>query len=487
MSGELYIGGTWRSGGGEAFESLNPATQLSIWQGNAANTQDVDSAINAARAAFPAWSALPLDKRIAYVERFKNLLAERVDIFATYIAEDTGKMLWDARGEVQAMIGKAAISAEAYNARTGNHNKPQAGIILGLRHRPHGVVAVFGPYNFPGHLPNGHIMPALIAGNTVVFKPSEQTPLVAEEMVKLWHELGLPAGVINLVQGARETGISLAAHEGIDGLFFTGSAEVGAALHRQFAGRPDKMLALEMGGNNPLVFEGAANIEAASLIALQSAFLSTGQRCTCARRLIVPHGKNGDTFIDAVIALAGRIIVSSYKDTPAGYMGPLISNREAERLLMAQDGLIAGGASALLPMKRITKGLPFVTAGILDVTNAVREDKEYFGPLLQITRVRDFSEAMREANNTRFGLSAGLISDSAEVYAQFIGGIRAGIVSWNRPTNGASSAAPFGGIGVSGNHRPSAYYAADYCAYPVASMESAELVLPETPQVGIRP
>jgi succinylglutamic semialdehyde dehydrogenase len=483
MSAGLFIGGTWRQGRGAALVSRNPATSAPIWESAGADARDVEDAVASARAAFAAWAECEVEERLAAVHRFKSLLQEEADAFTALICEDTGKIGWDARGEVQAMIGKADISAQAYDTRTGVSVSEAGGVRTVLRHRAHGVMAVFGPYNFPGHLPNGHIIPALIAGNTVVFKPSEQTPLVAEAYVKLWEKARLPSGVLNLVQGARETGVALAAHEGIDGVLFTGSAEVGALLHRQFAGRPEKMLALEMGGNNPLIVWDAADAEAAASIIVQSAFLTSGQRCTCARRLIV---QKGSAAIDAAVALAKRVTVGVYTDTQEPYMGPLIGNGEAEKLLAAQEALIDGGAKSLLRMERLRDGLPFVSPAILDVTGMrAREDREYFGPLLQVIQVADFNAALREANATRFGLSAGLISDDAVLYERFIRRIRAGIVNRNRPTNGASSALPFGGIGASGNHRPSAFYAADYCAFPVAAQEQDRPVA--IPLPGIRP
>lgn len=487
MTKGAYIGGGWQAGRGESFTSYNPATLAPVWKGKAADGAQVSEAVRAAREAFAPWAALPAEKRIAIVEAFKAELEANADAFARLIAEETGKLLWDAKGEVAAMAGKAAISVKAYHERTGAKESEQGGVKLILRHRPHGVLAVFGPYNFPGHLPNGHIMPALIAGNTVVFKPSEQTPLVAERIVELWHEVGLPAGVLNLVPGARDTGAALAAEGDIDGLLFTGSAEVGAILHRQFAGHPEKILALEMGGNNALIVHEAADHTAAALIALQSAYLSSGQRCTCARRLIVPRGEAGDLFLARLAQLASSVVVGAYTDTPEPFMGPLISLKESERLMAAQEMLIHKGATALVPMRQPKQGYPFVTPGLLDVTAvANRDDREFFGPLLQVIRVADFAAAIAEANNTKFGLSAGLVSDSAELYQRFVNEIRAGIVNFNRPTNGASSAMPFGGTGVSGNHRPSAYYAADYCAFPVASMEAGTVAMPEKPLPGVK-
>ena len=229
------------------------------------------------------------------------------------------------------MVGKIDLSAKAYEERTGVVAKPApAGSEAWLRHRPHGVVAVFGPYNFPGHLPNGHIVPALLAGNTVVFKPSELTPMVAELTIKCWLAAGLPAGVINLVQGAKETGIALANHQDIDGLFFTGSSATGNLLHQQYAGRPDKILALEMGGNNPLVVGDVADRRAAIHEIVQSAYISAGQRCTCARRLYLPADEQGDALLADLTSAVSKIRVGAYDAQPQPFMGALISPQAAQ-------------------------------------------------------------------------------------------------------------------------------------------------------------
>lgn len=484
---ELFIDGQWCAAGGPAFASRNPGTGETVWSGNAASAEDVDRAVSAARRAFVEWSQTPFETRCEIVKRFAALVTERKEPLAQAIGRETGKPLWEARTEAASMAAKVAISITAYGERTGEKRSEMADGVAVLRHRPHGVVAVFGPYNFPGHLPNGHIVPALIAGNAVVFKPSELAPDVARATVEIWHEAGLPAGVINLVQGERETGIALANHRQIDGLFFTGSSDTGTLLHRQFGGRPEIVLALEMGGNNPLVVAPVEDIDAAVHHAIQSAFLSAGQRCTCARRLLVPTGAFGDRFIERFVEVSSRIAVGEYNAEPQPFMGAVISARAAAKLIEAQTHLLERGAKALLRMEQRDPALGFVTPGILDVTNvADLPDEEHFGPLAQIIRYAGFDDAIAQANNTAYGLSAGLLADDAALWQRFSREIRAGIVNWNRPTNGASSGAPFGGPGRSGNHRPSAFYAADYCAWPMASVESAQLTMPASVSPGLQ-
>jgi succinylglutamic semialdehyde dehydrogenase len=485
-----FIGGAWLPGSGAPLATVDPSTGRRTWTFGASTPEDVDQAVRAARAAFEAWALAPLEARIAVCRRMRDLLKENTEELAAIIAEEVGMPLWEARTEVTTMANKVDISVASHAARTG---EASAKVLEGnavLRHRPHGVFAVFGPYNFPGHLPNGHIVPALIAGNTVVFKPSEYAPRTAVRTVQLWEQAGLPQGVLNLVNGGRATGVALSQHPDVDGILFTGSSQTGVALHKQFGGQPGKMLALEMGGNNPLVVwdvqEDEKMRDAAVHHAVMSAFISAGQRCTCARRLIVQDTPQGQAFIDRLVEVAGKLAVGPSNADPQPFMGPVVSAAVAQRLVQAQEMMEAQGGKVLLRMRQLDPNAGFVTAGIVDVTEAKGiPDEEWFGPLLQVIRVADFDQAIAAANATAFGLAAALLSPSEHLWKRFAIKARAGVVNWNRPTTGAASSAPFGGVGKSGNHRPSAYYAADYCAYPVATMESARCELPTKPTPGI--
>ena len=482
----LFINGTWQQGHGAEFSKTDPVDNQPLWQANAADGSDVAAACEAARAAFPAWARTPFEQREQLVKRFAALLEEHKAHLAATISRETSKPRWETLTEVQAMIGKVAISLQAYQARTGVSQTAMADGASVLRHRPHGVLAVFGPYNFPGHLPNGHIVPALLAGNTVVFKPSELTPQTAEETLKLWQQAGLPGGVINMVQGGRETGEALAASTDIDGLLFTGSAGTGYHLHRQLAGQPEKILALEMGGNNALIVDQIEDRDAVVNLAIQSAFISAGQRCTCSRRILVKHGSEGDAFIERLVQVASALRIGRWDAEPQPFMGGVISSAAAEKMLAAQHHLLSLGGKALLTMQRLESGSALLSPGIIDVTGVQNvPDEEYFGPLTTIILYNDFDEAVRIANQTRYGLSVGLVSPQRERFDHLLLEARAGIVNWNKPLTGASSAAPFGGVGASGNHRPSAYYAADYCAWPMASLESESLTLPASLSPGL--
>lgn len=482
----LFYNNRWQTGHGQPFDSKNPVTGKTIWSGQAAILEDIDHAIDAARKASPSWFQTSLEDRIAYLKAYESLLNKQKSTLAEAISIETGKALWESKTEVASMAAKIDISIQAYKDRCPELAKDLPNARSITRHHPHGVLAIFGPYNFPGHLPNGHLIPALLAGNTVIFKPSELTPLVAELMTQLWESAGLPKGVFGLIQGGPLTGHTLANHSGIDGLLFTGSWKTGHMLGELFAKNPGKILALEMGGNNPLVVSQVEDLQAAAYMTVLSAYMTAGQRCTCARRLIVPKGRQGDAFIDTLKDMILRIRTGAYTDKPEPFMGSVITPQAAAQLLRIQESWEQNGGYPIVEMKLLQEGTGLLSPGLIDVTAvSAREDEEWFGPLLQLIRVSDFTAALDEANATTYGLSAGLLSDSREEYDRFYSQIRAGIINWNTPLTGASSGAPFGGIGRSGNFRPSAYYAADYCAFPVASMETSDLKMPEKRVEGI--
>jgi succinylglutamic semialdehyde dehydrogenase len=454
----------------ETLVSTEPATGAEIWSGAIG---DPAAEVAAARAAWPEWAAHSIAFRIEALRRFANEVRAREQDFADLISRETGKPYWEARTEVAAVINKVEISATAYMERTPMRKLEAAlGNKVAVRHKPHGVLAVLGPYNFPAHLPNGHIVPALIAGNTIVFKPSEKTPASGAMLVECFHAAGIPEGAVRLLIGGPDEGRALAGQDGIDGLLFTGSARAGMSLHKQFADMPHKMLALELGGNNPLVVWQARDVEAAAIIAVQSAYLSAGQRCTAARRLIVEDGQEED-LVDAISKLIDRLVVDHPHADPQPFMGPVIDLAAADLLQSQWVELMMKGGKPIRRLDRPFEERPYLTPALIDVTDARdRPDEELFGPVLQMIRVKDFDAAIDEANDTRFGLAASLVGGSPALYDKFWANVRAGVINWNKPTNGAPSHAPFGGIGLSGNHRPSAFYAADYCAYPVTSSEA---------------
>ena len=286
------------------FAAHDPATGETIWRGPAAVGDQIDRAVAAARGAFETWATRSLSDRIGYLESFaKAVESRRVDLVEA-ICRSTGKPRWESATEVDSVIGKVALTIQAFRERRADSSKTAGETTSATRYKPHGVLAVFGPFNFPAHLPNGHILPALLAGNCVIFKPSEQTPLVGEIYADIFKSCNLPLGVFAVVQGGRDTGAMLANHRDIDGLLFTGSFEAGVSLNRAVVENPGKIVALEMGGNNPLVVAGVSDVRAAAYWTIQSAFITAGQRCSCARRLIVVEG--AEPFLDQLIDMSSR-------------------------------------------------------------------------------------------------------------------------------------------------------------------------------------
>lgn len=486
LENKLFIGGQWVEGEGEKVVSTCPVDEAVVWQGNSASDGQVSAAYESARNAFGPWWDRTPEQRIEIAEKFRDIVRENAEELSELIARETGKPLWETKTEAGAVAAKVDLSIDAFRTRRDTTSFELNGMNAVTRYKPHGVCAVLGPFNFPAHLPNGHIVPALITGNTIVFKPSEVTPAVGAWMVKNWQEAGLPDGVLNLVHGSRPVGEAIAGHTELDGLFFTGSSNAGKALHQAFAPYPQKILALEMGGNNPLIVHEAGDLKAAAYLTILSGFMTAGQRCTCARRLILVDNKESEKFVETLVEMMKGVSFGFYNDDPQPFMGTVISQPMGRRMLNAQEELVKEGGKSIVEMKLARDCDALVSPGLIDVTEvSSRSDEELFGPLLNLIRVKDFDAAIAEANNTAYGLSAGLLSSNEECYKQFIHQIRAGIVNWNRQTTGASGKLPFGGSGLSGNHRPSAYFAVDYCSFPVASLESSILELPEKPLTGI--
>lgn len=482
-----YRQGQFVAGKGVSFQSYNPVNLKVIWDGRMATSEDIEETVLSARHALNPWAMLEVKERAVYLEHFALQIKKRHNELSTLIALETGKPFWEAETEAHAVISKIAYAIQAYHERTDEKTIAQGNLKNSVRYKPHGVVVVLGAFNFPAHLSNGHIVPALLAGNTVIYKPSELTPAVGEFMVQCWHDSGLPPGVLNMVQGDAQTAKTLFTHD-IQGVYFTGSYRAGVAINQFFSSRPEVILALEMGGNNPLVIGEVKHIQAAVYNTVLSSFLTAGQRCTCARRLMIPQTSQGDDFLEALIKATQGIRIGAPHDDPAPFMGPVIRAEHAKNHLLAQEKLAQLGGVSLLKMKQFNEPSAFLSPGIMDMSSVNNPpDEELFAPFIQVYRYSDFEQALGLANQTRYGLAAGLISNNINQYKKFYSTVRAGLINWNRPTTGASSELPFGGVGYSGNHRPSAYFAADYCAYPIASIEEEELTMPTQILPGLTP
>ncbi len=475
LHGQNLIGGQWIDGDGAEFESRSPAGDELVCAGTAASSAQVEAAIAAAHQAFFSWSEATLDARLAIVRRFAELITERKEELARLISSEVGKPLWESRTEANAVIGKVSNSIDAIMKRRWTTTEQADAYVAVTRYRPHGVMLVLGPFNLPAHLPGAHIVPALLAGNTIVFKPSELAPAVGQWLAKVWQATGIPAGVLNLVHGGAAVAIQAAADDQIAGVLFTGSHQAGLSLHRSLAGQPHKVLALELGGNNPLVVHNCHDAHRAAITIIHSAYITSGQRCTCARRLIVVGKANYNILLRKLAEMLPKMRVAEPFSEPQPFMGPLIHATAAQHMLAAQTRLLAAGAEPIVEMRLSESHPALLSPGLLAVTAQMLDDKEHFGPLLVVQLADGLDQAIQLANSTQYGLSAGFLGDHVEDFHYFLHRVRAGIINWNRQTTGASGRLPFGGIGASGNHQPSGYFATDYCSYPVASLESHAL------------
>ena len=486
IAGMHYINGEWIKGSGTAFESLNPATNACIWQGHYATTAEIEAACVAAKRAKLSWSTLSIASRIKYLEAFAEQIARQLDELVTLISKETGKPHWEATTEAQAVVAKIALAIKAYHERTPELTSHRVdNITHAIRYKPHGIMAIIGPFNFPAHLANAQMIPALLAGNTIVYKPSELTPAVAGFITQAWHTIGLPKGVLNCIQGNPESAKCLI-NQDIQVVAFTGSYKAGLAIHQQLAHRPEVVLALEMGGNNALIVDEISNQTAGVYQALLSSFITAGQRCSCARRVFTPDTAFGDEFLNKLINAASQLTLGAPNDSPQPFLGPVISPVHAHMHLESYQQLLALGGIPLLQMQQQSANSGFLSPGIIDVTHITSPpDEEIFAPLMQIKRYHSFEEAIDFANQTQYGLTSGLLSDNPSHYQQFYHQIKAGIVYWNLATTGTSTLLPFGGIGHSGNGRPAGYYVADYCAYPLAGQDNSHLSMPKNILPGI--
>ncbi len=493
------IASRWKPIPGDRLVVRSPARPDRVLFSAGPTLSDVDAAVQAARAALPAWRRLPVERRVAVLTRFAALAKARQNDVADVLCDEVGKVLWEARQEAGLLANKVEITLdhgpEGGRRRVGEYEleltKTRRGRCL---FRPHGVMAVLGPFNFPVHLPNGHIVPALLMGNTVVFKPSDKAPASGQLLAALFLEaldaeqIAIP-GVVNLVHGGADVARALVAHDGVDGIAFTGSWPVGRAILEANLDRPGRIAALEMGGNNAAVVMPDGDLKQAAIEVARCAFNTAGQRCTSTRRLVV-HEAVAGRLLGAIQRAAEAMVVGDPRSATPVFYGPLITEAARRAVLDAQAGWARAGAETVLAARAIeVAGCPgghFVTPGITRVerfvtggpADAPGADVEVFGPLLRVAVVRSLDEAIEQANATAFGLAASIFTRDPAAIDRFEHEARAGCVNVNTGTAGASSKLPFGGLGLSGNHRPAGSFALDYCAYPVASMvESGDTAL----------
>jgi succinylglutamic semialdehyde dehydrogenase len=458
------------------FKNLSPADLNDHIMTVTYQLDHVDRACKAAKDSYMGWARLSIEERKIYLLKLKDLFVAHETEMAEAISRDTGKALWDATTEAKALAGKIDItlneSLKLVKEERITNALPQVDGVI--RYRSRGVMAVVGPFNFPAHLPNGHIIPALITGNTIVYKPSEQTPAVGQLYAQLIEKAQFPAGVFNMVHGEAETGRRLVAHEHVDGILFTGSYEVGLKIKQETLTHYWKILALEMGGKNATVVWDDADIDKAIYETLVGAYMSTGQRCSGTSRVIL-HDKIADQFTDRFYQAAKKLSIGHWSKNP--FMGPLINGAAVEKYIRFQEMANRENCESLMRGKALEldyKG-HYVTPSIHLVKafdpKSLYQKTEIFGPNVAIYRSSDFENALEMVNSTGYGLVMALFSKNKELYETALLKARVGLLNWNRTTNGASSRLPFGGMGKSGNDRPSAHFAIQYCTVPVASLE----------------
>ena len=470
-----YIDGQWRAIAGHEIQSKNPANPAQVvWSGTPAPAH-VDAAVGAARTALASWKQLSRHERAEHLQAFSHACKKFAEPLAQTITMEMGKTIAESRGEVKLISDKIDITLqESTLARVANFEVDAGGGRKGFcRFEPYGVMAVLGPFNFPAHLPNGHWIPSLLMGNTIVFKPSEKTPAVGQWIAAIAEAAGFPRGVFNVVQGGVETAKRLTSHADIDGVMLTGSWRAGRAVLEANLDRPGRIVALEMGGSNPAIVWQDADIRAAVLECVRSGYATTGQRCTCTRRMIV-HRSIADQFVTAFTKVASTMIIAPGNAPEPNFMGPLVDQHSVDAYFNRQTTIRNNGGRVLLEGVRMDQTGFFVTPSLIEVARFHKDsDAETFAPLVQVSVVDDVLDAIAQANATEFGLAAAVFTNQESLWRQCLQGLRAGCMNWNYGTAGASSKLPFGGVGRSGNLRPAGSFAVDSTVFPVASMEVA--------------
>ena len=451
---KLFLNGEWLdSATGETFEDINPATLEPIGLFQKATVDDVNHAVDSAEEAFDSWSRTPPPQRAKILYRAARLLEERKEELARLMTIENGKVLPEARGDVQEAIDMAYYAAGEGRRLFGETTPSELPnkFCMTVR-RPIGVVGLITPFNFPLAIPAWKIMPALVSGNTMVLKPSSDTPLLAVELIKILSHAGVPGGIINLVTGVGgEAGAALVKSRKVKAISFTGSLETGKWILSE-SGKDMKRISLELGGKNPIIVMDDAKIDLAVDGVLWGAFGTTGQRCTAASRVIVEE-KVLPEFQRKLILRAKGLKVGSGLDESVD-MGPLINGGQLAKVeRYVQIGLDQGARLALGGSRINTlPGYFFLPTIFTEVTADMRiAQEEIFGPVLSLIRAEDLEQAIEIANLVPYGLSSSIYTENIKNAFQAIEQLDAGITYVNAPTIGAEIHLPFGGVKATGN------------------------------------
>jgi succinylglutamic semialdehyde dehydrogenase len=453
-----------------ALRSVSPADLDDLVGEFPVSVQHACEAIGAAHAALPAWRRLAASERAGHLRAFAERVKARRDELAVAIARSIGKPLWEARTEVDAVVAKVDITLgpglEAIAPKELPADK------AAVRHRPVGVLVVLGPFNFPAHLPNGHFVPALATGNTVVFKPSERAPEVGEILAECMHEAGLPPGVFNVVQGDGRLAAALVEDGRVDGVCFTGSTGVGQRILEASAKYPGRMIALELGGSNAAIVTADADLRHAAREIAFSAFVTAGQRCTATSRVYVEHAALEG--LTAELERLARGLRVGYPGEPDVFLGPIIDEAARTRALARVPAFERTHEVRVAPVAVEVEGVrgAYLSPGLFvaRARTVAMTAEEFFAPLLLVQGVDGDEVAVAHANASPYGLAAGVFCATEERFERIAAELEVGICNWNRGTVGSSSRLPFGGVKASGNHRPAGLASTLYCVDAVAQI-----------------
>lgn len=455
-------------------------TTLKLWEAGVFYDH-IEATIESAQKGFDVWRKLTMDQRVVYLKKYQEVVRARKDEIAMALALEVGKPLWEAKTEAAALDAKVSVtitdSMERIKLKTIKDVMPK--IDGHVVHKPLGPCFVIGPFNFPCHLANGQILSALLAGNSIIFKPSEKTIYSAQLMIECFHEAGFPEGVINFINGTGHTAGKITGDKRIRGVFFTGSRGVGLRILENTYKDMGKLVALELGGKNSTIIHHDTNISHALPELLRACFLTSGQRCTSTSMILV-HRKIEQEFISQFKALTERIKVGHPTKSDDPFMGSLIDG-QAEKLYF--DFCNFGkqeGAEEIVSPRKLDVGFEghYVSPSIHyakkpDLSGKFIQE-EIFGPNCFFIPYDDIEEAIKVANCTEYGLAASVFTRDPQIYNLCLRDIDSGLLNLNRSTVGATSRLPFGGVKNSGNHRPAAVAMIDHCVSTVASLETLD-------------
>jgi succinylglutamic semialdehyde dehydrogenase len=493
-----YIGGAFSLAGEGArdavIERMSPRDWEDFLPEVPVRRLAVNEAVCRARMAFEQASRLPQaelwQNRALSLQRLRAVLAARAEELALAIVREVGKPLWEARSEVSAALAKIDVTLADGLALV--QPREMAGRAQHYDFRPVGVAAVLAPFNFPLHLTHGHVVPLLATGNSVVVKPSELTPYVGQLYAECVHSAGFALGVFNMVQGEGAQGALLAAHPDVDAVMLTGSVAVGQSIKRATLEQPHKLLALELGGRNPVIVCSDADLDKAVHDTLWGAFVTAGQRCSGTAVALVER-PIFERFRAGVLAAVKRIQVGDPRSEGV-FMGPMISEAARSRYVGALERAELDGVERLWsgPAHPLARRGAYIQPSVHYVESPrglAYETEELFGPNLALECVEDVEHAVARANASPYGLSVSVFSQDAGMFERLRTRLRYGCVNLNTPTCGASARLPFGGTRSSGNQRPAALFSTLYSTYPVATLEGPATLLGQafSPGFGFEP